>query len=122
MDSYNPASPTSIGGYDAQGKPLPAKAIPASPQGITPDQSEVMVGQKWVRLVGLGVALAAAGVGAMRWLTPELVSILTNPDFVGMVIIPGAGLIIWAANEILGRYIKKGRENNGQALSPLVKQ
>jgi hypothetical protein len=97
---------------------VPATAVPTT-SGIEAGESEVMIGQRWVRLVGLAAGLGGLGVGIFGWLSPEWTSFLQDPETVSIVVAV-AGTITWAANETLGRYIRKGRINNGVAPSRIV--
>lgn len=105
---------------------LPPELAPNFPAGIKPSEayqkSQIIYGQWWIKLVGILVLLATSGIGALSWLTPEWVAILTNQDVVGMIILPAIGLIVAAANWFFGEYIRRGRLNDGKALSPLIQE
>ena len=97
---------------------VPAQSLPRS-DGIPASASEVMIGQRWVRFVGVAAGLSGLGVAGFAWLSPAWVTFLTDPETVS-VLIGLSSAAVWAANEVLGRYIRKGRLNGGVAPARII--
>ena len=96
---------------------LPANAVPLRPEGIPPSQSEVMVGQWWQK-VTLGLS-AAAKLGVLV-VPDKYLSLMADPQVIALVVWVGS-LLVDGVAMLLAEYIRKGRENGGRALSPLMK-